>query len=448
MALTEISLLDGTLGCVKRCFLPIGQGAFYCERFMLGKHKSINVVFDCGAWPEDSMRKCLNDVLPLALGDDDTIHLMFLSHLHEDHVNGVEELRNNHGIKIKEIRYPAIKDSDKLLMEYWFRNTGQQNGLAYALCMDQPRGTSYNRLLGVNLIPIPATPPPEGPMEHEEDILGDFNVVNFTDVARNAGIPEETIRDSVLSKWEFRAFNYLREESRQRLMEKLAGLLPPNKDVTHENLDDLWKQPGGKDAIQDAYKVLPGGFNANSMTVFSGPIEEKGIDWYQTLECCHKTPCHLNAELAPTAPGCLYTGDYEAAGTKHWNALFFRYKNRWNRIGCLQIPHHGACRDFNKRFLEMNAIFVASAGANNKYGHPNACVQLAFQQARQHLFCVTEYLSSCLCTSIISSENAVVVSSNNDNSVYTLREMTDEPGLSRPADSNTQVSNSERSNKQ
>ena len=32
---------------MKRMFLPVGQGAFYCEKF-LSKGGKINIVYDCG----------------------------------------------------------------------------------------------------------------------------------------------------------------------------------------------------------------------------------------------------------------------------------------------------------------------------------------------------------------------------------------------------------------
>ena len=385
---------------MRRCFLPIGQGAFYCERFFLEEGKSLNVVFDCGALPASGMRRCLKDVLPAALGGDNTIHLMFLSHLHEDHVNGVEELRNKYNITIKEIRYPAINPDEQLLMKYWFLSNGQQNGLAYALCMDHPRGTGYARLQGTNLIPIPSTPSPEEPENGADNSNSNSNILKLSDLVVSSGIVANADIENMFPEWEFRTFNYLKAKERQELKDKLAVILPPGENVTNENLDKQWRKPSGKKAIKDAYAEIPGGFNANSMTVFSGPVTGDWEHWHQMLECCHKPPCHMNAELAPTKPGCLYTGDYDASSDERWKALSDRYSDCWERIGCLQIPHHGACLNFNKAFLELDAIFVASAGAHNRFGHPNACVQLAFQQKNKHLFCVTENLKSCLCTSV------------------------------------------------
>lgn len=427
MPQSEQPICDPKMGIMKRCFLPIGQGAFYCERFRFGENKFINVVFDCGALPFSSMCHALGDALTAALGDDKTIHLMFLSHLHEDHVNGVEVLRTQYQITINEIRYPAIEDShDKLLMKYWFLSAGQENGLACALCMDQPHGDAYPRLLGTNLVPIPASPPPKDPVMDDRSIQGTLNLLNLAEVAKKSGFDDEAIRNSALPEWEFRAFNYLREEDRKRLLEKLAAILPSGAGVTNENLEKLWKTQSGKRAIKKAYETLPGGFNANSMTVFSGPLEKEGVTWYQQLECCHKPPCPINAELVPTAPGCLYTGDYEASNDEHWDALAFRYHTRWESIGCLQVPHHGACLNFNKQFLCMNAIFVASAGAHNKYGHPNACVQLAFQQAHKHLFCVTEFPSSCLCTIVHRlSDKMMIVEEDEGSSKVSLKNVAD-----------------------
>ena len=71
---------------------------------------------------------------------------------------------------------------------------------------------------------------------------------------------------------------------------------------------------------------------------------------------------------------CLYTGYYYASKDKNWDALFDAYKDYWDSIGCLQIPHHASRYSYNNRFADMDVFFVISAGTDNRYRHPHSMV--------------------------------------------------------------------------
>ena len=73
----------------------------------------------------------------------------------------------------------------------------------------------------------------------------------------------------------------------------------------------LWEKnaPGDRDKIKQAYAELPGGFNTNSMTLFSGEIDN--ILRQYERGCCNKR-CPLTSKPS----GCLYMGDYDAFGAK------------------------------------------------------------------------------------------------------------------------------------
>ena len=369
-----VKYYDDDLGKMRRRFLPVGQGAFYCETFELkGLDEPINIVFDCGSLPAKSMPKRLQNAVPLALGGMKTIHLVFLSHLDEDHVNGLEKLQNSHHIKINEIRYPAIIDEDKPLMDYWHRVSDQAGGLAEELCMGPSRGRYDSaRFPDTRLIPIPAAIPGD-PIPGDDD-PSNPNVVKLAKLVTDAGAPKEVAENSGFSDWLFRTFNHHRDEVVKRLKKELGSILAPNP-VTNDNLRKLWEKRGGKAKIKGAYrKAMPEGFNTNSMVVYSGPRSVENQGWHQVLMCCHEHPCALEGKQESFEPGCLYTGDYDASSQKLWDELHDWFEKYWQTIGCLQVPHHGSCLNFNERFLEMCVIFVASAGAHNQFGHPNGCV--------------------------------------------------------------------------
>lgn len=386
-------------GSMRRCFLPVGQGAFYCESFKLSeKSEPVNVLFDCGTLPRGGMSSRIDKALAWALDGIETIHLAFLSHLHDDHVNGLDVLKEAHHIKIKEIHYPAIQKADQFLMKFWYKVTDQEKGPAWEFCLEPERLKQRFPESETKLVPVEAVTPGA---EEDSTTTSNSNTASLPDVAFPDGkLPEGDVdvSDNPFLNWRFQPFNYRRDTLIQKLKEELQAALDLEGEVTDEILSKKWDTPSGKKLIKKAYeRVMDGDFNANSMVVFSGPVATEDEKWSQEAICSHSPSCHVNEKLKAFAPGCLYMGDYDASNDEAWKELQKFYANQWEQIGCLQVPHHGACLNFNKELLEMNAIFVASAGVNNKYDHPNECVQLAFQQASKHLRCVTESLGSGLC---------------------------------------------------
>lgn len=77
-----------------RTALPVGQGAFYCERFTDDTTKVVhNIVYDCGACDNSKNETHeLSSEIKGLLKKGDTIDILFISHFDADHVNGIEQL--------------------------------------------------------------------------------------------------------------------------------------------------------------------------------------------------------------------------------------------------------------------------------------------------------------------------------------------------------------------
>ena len=78
-----------------RSFLPVGQGSFCLEQFKNGENK-INIVYDCGT---STKSFDINKEIRANFDKGEDILLVFISHLHEDHVNGLEYLLNYCNVK-------------------------------------------------------------------------------------------------------------------------------------------------------------------------------------------------------------------------------------------------------------------------------------------------------------------------------------------------------------
>ncbi len=72
---------------VIRTIHPVGQGAFYAETLHRpGFNNDKHIVYDCGVMP---LSKRLKEEINTFLPNNSIIDVLFISHFHADHVNGI-----------------------------------------------------------------------------------------------------------------------------------------------------------------------------------------------------------------------------------------------------------------------------------------------------------------------------------------------------------------------
>ena len=112
---------------MQRLFLPVGQGAFYCEKFseedFCGK---VNVVYDCGSLSGLSLLKA---EIERVFDHGEIIDALFLSHLHEDHINGLPFLMKR--CQVKRVYLPMVDTTDLALMRLAYVIRRHQKPLPY-----------------------------------------------------------------------------------------------------------------------------------------------------------------------------------------------------------------------------------------------------------------------------------------------------------------------------
>ena len=89
---------------VIRTIHPVGRGAFYSETLHRpGMSDDKHVVYDCGVLP---FSKRLEEEIGNFLPEGSTVDVLFISHFHADHVNGLKLLTERY--KIKHVVLPQI----------------------------------------------------------------------------------------------------------------------------------------------------------------------------------------------------------------------------------------------------------------------------------------------------------------------------------------------------
>ncbi|WP_315367868.1 MBL fold metallo-hydrolase [Prevotella koreensis] len=343
---------------IKRFFHPVGQGAFYSERHI---YNNINIVYDCGTEYMNRRKRSINGVVTQSFRKDDVIHILFISHFDFDHISLINKLKNTVK-KIEKVVIPLLQKEEKNFLYSVYKALGESN---LANLVNKP-----NDFFGTETRVFTIQPSSGEEISGEEPIFLD----NYDNTKKIPSVTPLTLKD--LNHWFFIPFNYEYPSRNKIFLEKLE-----KEGIDIECLKNdskyLLERDDIKKKIKDIYKKIEGGINQNSMFLYSGPLERDSKPYYKREIYCyhgyrlchyhrHCDCCKYYFDLSKVA--CLYTGDGDL------NIVNVRkiYKEFWDLIGTIQIPHHGSLLSFNENVLERDYFLCPiSVGKNNSYGHPS-----------------------------------------------------------------------------
>ncbi len=350
-----------------RTFHPIGQGAFYSERFYNSEHSlesNFNVVYDCGVDNYGSTKKQINQMIRSSFSKDEDIDILFISHFDFDHVSKIGVLKNS--VKsIKRVVLPFLNNDEKIRLRSFYRVLGYSG--ASELVSDP---ISYfdekTKLIFIN-----------ESNQHEVEVI-DNELPEFS-------LEEQELRSEIesgtkityakkIGDWEFIPFNIKNIERSSKLREKLKDtefeVLANGTDIP--KILDIISDEKKRQRVKEIYSSLQGNINENSMYLYSGPTTDKEYNWFRIpispiTHFSRPIPWYKLKDYSSKA-GCIYTGD----GDLNKTDISCVYSPQFSRVGTIQVPHHGSLRSFsnNLRIWESK-ICPISFGENNSYGHPS-----------------------------------------------------------------------------
>ena len=378
---------------VTRTFHPVGQGAFYTERFYTG-NGAFTIVYDCGS---ETLKKgkTLETRIRSTFPEGTEIDVLFISHFHDDHINGLGTLKDH--CKIKRVVLPYLGKEEKVFLKaQYYLNHSSSSGFTYTefeSFLDNPARFlgRDNEVAVIEILPIDSEGEQEPPRSHPEE------AVDITEIrgewsngqrqrewhqggpAFNSGTVFKFPRSY---EWFFIPFNYNQDHYSKAFKDAIE-----EEGLSLGEIDTIEKIMQHKDKIIKAYESsvsrdpesTNGDLNKSSMMLYSGPTSEDRFHFSSFF--CHRFFClsHCRSCYHPSMyphSGCLYTGDIRLKGNAIVKDVSNRLENFRDAIGTLQIPHHGSIRNFNKSVLELGNIYCAifSFGSNNHYGHPSGLV--------------------------------------------------------------------------
>jgi len=334
-----------------RTFHPIGQGAFYTEKFDDG----FTVVYDCGG----SNKTIIENEIKNTFKKDEKIDIVFISHFHDDHINGLKFLIGH--CDIQKLVLPLLTDDIKfqLTIERYARH---QNSKFYDAIINNPSKVFDEE----KLVFVDSDENPNNTIE-VENLKG--TIQSGTKIQYNK------------YNWVYVPYNLNYDKYAKQIQ---AELKTKNITTSNELLESLSMD---KKEIIDIYKKVLGGaknFNINSLVVYSGSSE-------QTDKIGLVMQLFNIIELEKL--GILYMGDFNVKEDSNMKKIKDKFSLYWDDIGIVQIPHHGSKHNHHHELSWKNSVSLISSGC--RYGHPNQDVLTNIEETNSHI---------CLVSSIKNSE--------------------------------------------
>lgn len=421
---------------LNRIIYPVGQGAFYIEKIMANNHeeKAICIVYDCGSQNKTTLYEAIDVFCQL----QQDIHILFISHFDEDHINGIDRLKERCYIHYVIMPYIAPDEINLILSFYKYRSKKVWKQLTELLL--SPKTFFGEKTVILHIKPIEI-------IQNEKDEAINNNQVKHTSMyspPKDIILPEyptqsEFIKDNLFESgqrfhierypfWQYVPFNFFNKKDdfrKQLIKHKIKRKYVSNNKLANRVFIEKLKQ---------IYNNLDGTMNATSLMLYSSPAitnesfsPSMYINYYQikySLFC----PSNPDTILIKTlSSSCLYTGDISFKQRLNEKSLaefikeklkkyyFYNNNNSEIKIGLIQVPHHGSANSFHLSFFDIDSeAYFLSCGKNNKYKHPSQYVTSKF--------CIVVPSDSKLKKS--QQNNTISASNSNNKKLYIITECT------------------------
>ena len=372
----------------KRILHPVGQGAFFSEQFFDENDEAVfNVVYDCGE--KRTTKHLVHEIdNTFALKDKpEVIDVMFISHLDEDHFNGIDHLitqgcLTEKSVVILPLLYPLVV---KEILERSRAANGKDSYGMYDCLLSL--FDSGAKILGVD---DNEEVYPNDPLRIEK-VLSDaepYTTIKSKQPLQYGGL------------WCYLPFNTILDDDRY---EKFLKALKDNG-IKKDKLSDINYVKDNIPTLKKIYEKLPSGIgsvtaiNVNSLNVLS--YAAKGLkchgEWWNYFGHSNGWWWPEEVEILPEGRfSCLYTGDCVMESNFN-TCLDFIKQHILPYIGLLQIPHHGRSTCYNKAVVQRKDIYLGFTNFNSTHKANKFVKQIMhdFSIEGKEFFQITEHFHS------------------------------------------------------
>ena len=372
---------------------PVGQGGLFSGTLDLWDTR-FRWVYDCGSVRSDEESRNREIDTISIMGD---IDVLYLSHLDDDHVNGIARLLGN--CKVKDVVIPHLYDYEFLAFMAMDLRMGDISELSrnyIEMAFDETNWFLERRVERVIRIQRSDS---TGPTPLSSEDSGDGGYRGPTDPSEDdtSGVLGPDAGERIQSSWisgdgsdalsrtkrgtvfdaradscsvmNYQGWNlnwtlvpYVYQPNTKRMKAFKKNLKREFKSVTRKDILEIVKDATEIRRLRDCYSGMWKDHNLVSMSLYCGPIISRGH--YEL------TSGELSEEKC--VGGWLLTGDANLSGVRHPKRFFEWYKRYINSVGVFMAPHHGSNRSIGDNVLQHmpNLRTCYAAAGTNGYGHP------------------------------------------------------------------------------
>lgn len=367
-------------------FHPVGQGLFYSGLLSRGQRDeggTFSFVYDCGTLsPREFLYREIDDLkllLPSAVPRRrKRLDLLVVSHLHDDHVNGLERLLGD--LEVDTVVMPYADEATMLLAR---AESSYEDPFLASFYADPVDWLSSR---GVQKIMLVGSP---GEGQREDDLSYPYKEEDALAFDRECVLSVDRSRDTALYhlrgdapaglgpfRWRFRFRNL-----------RLPGW-KSYRDIVHEfqcekllSLDDVFRSRAQtRELARRLREAMPSSRSVNRTSVVftHEPIPYDGETttfWPSAHPLFHGPGWHRRYlhECEYAHRYCrrtILTGDVEMLDADGDAELW----DNDEQFAVFQYPHHGADKALARRQPRREWLVVFSSGLTNRFGHPHPAV--------------------------------------------------------------------------
>ncbi|QGJ72871.1 MBL fold metallo-hydrolase [Sinorhizobium meliloti] len=413
----------------------VGQGFFHSARLLHDDAVRLRYVYDCGAMKKYSA--ALKRSVASLLADADAgcrLELLFISHIHADHVSGLPLLLDaRKGMSVDTIVLPFFNVIDRLIEFAKCANDDpsiRRDAFYKEFVVDPVAALSRFNPRQILLVSSGGAGEPDGPyFDREPEFRGPIVAGPDDDSSRSlwklAGSGDVEVTQVAQDRVVARMTDHVSLVASPTSSGSISWLFSPHIDPTVSAKSALFKAelfkslnhalPAGAkikkvrfqawlenpvnlrdlvvnkvhDLVQ-AFKAVAADLNTTSMCLYSGPLPDEPAESY------YRGKFGTWSVNGGDRVAWLATGDADLKTASRRKPFLRRYRRLTSKISTLTLPHHGSENNFDAELITAigPAHFIAAADRFGKWRHPGTGVHQAIASHGRFLSVVTSQPAS------------------------------------------------------